>query len=79
MLNDAGSVVGLVVVLEGRCSGLSLLQLLRHKLLRFQRRGRGATMGDRRGRLLIDALLYFLLLLQRFDKCTFQPIGVFGF
>lgn len=79
MLDDAGALAGLVVVLQGRCSGLCLLQLLRHKLLRFQRRRRGATMGDWRGRLLINALLYFLLLLQRFDKCTFQPIGVLGF
>lgn len=37
MLNDVGSPAGLVVVLEGGCSGLSLLQLLRHQLLRFQR------------------------------------------
>lgn len=79
MLNDAGALAGLVVVLQGRSSGLRLLQLLRHELLRFERRGRGATVGDRRGRLLVNALLDFLLLLQRFDECTFQPIGVLGF
>lgn len=79
VMNDAGSSAGLVVVLEGGCSGLSLLQLLRHQLLRFQRRGWGATVGHRRGRLLVDALLYFLLLLQCFDKCTFQPIGMLRF
>lgn len=79
MLNNAGSSTGLVVVLEGGCSGLSLLQLLRHQLLSFQRWGWGATMGDRWGCLLVNAPLYFLLLLQRFDKSTFQPIGMLRF
>lgn len=79
MLKYVGSSAGLVVVLEGGCSGMSLLQLLGHQLLCFQRRGRGATVGDGRGRLLENTLLYFLLLLQCFDKCTFQPIGMLSF
>lgn len=42
MMKNIGSSAGLVVVvvvLEGGRSGLGLLQLLRHQLLCFQRRG----------------------------------------
>lgn len=36
-------------------------------------------MGDRRGCLLNDALLYLLLLLQRLDKRSFKTIRMLGF
>lgn len=79
MVNHVGSSAGLVEVLGG-CSGVSLLQLLGHQLLGFhRRRGRGATVGDRWARLLKDTLLDFLLLLQGFDKRSFQPLGMLSF
>lgn len=80
MLDHVCSSAGLVVVEGGRASlSLSLLQLLGHQLLRFQRRGRRAAVGDGRGRLLVDAPLDFLLLLQRLDEGAFQPVGVLRF
>lgn len=36
-------------------------------------------MGDGRGRLLVNAPLDFLLLLQRFHESAFQPVGVLRF
>lgn len=78
MLDHVCSSAGLVVMEGGRTS-LSLLQLLGHQLLRFQRRGRRAAVGGRRGRLLVDAPLDFLLLLQRLHESAFQPVGVLCF
>ena len=36
-------------------------------------------MGDGRGRLLKDTLLYLLLLLQGLHERRFEPVGVLGF
>lgn len=58
---------------------MGLLQLLGHQLLRFQRRGRRAAVGDRRGRLLVDAPLDLLLLLQGLHEGALQPVGVLRF
>lgn len=86
MLDHAASSAGLVVMEGGRTGlGLSLrlslrlLQLLGHQLLRFQRRGRRAAVGDRGGRLLVNAPLDFLLLLQRLHEGALQPAGVLRF
>lgn len=80
MVNNVATSADLVVVLERGRPGLSLLQLLRHQLLCLQRwRGWRATVREWWGSLLKDALVYFLLLLQCFDKGSFQPIGVLSF
>lgn len=82
MMNDVGSSAGLVVVLKGWHSGL--LELLRYQLLCLQWRssrwgGWRGTVSNWWGWLLNNTLLYFLLLLQCFDKCSFQPIGMLSF
>lgn len=84
MMNDVGSLADLVVVLKGGHSSLSLLQLLSHQLLCLHWRGAGwrgwwGTVGEWWGCLLNNTLLYFLLLLQCFDKRGFQPIRMLGF